>query len=222
MLTLYIKTHNITGLKYFGKTINKNVHKYKGSGVYWKRHIKKHSYDVTTEIYAQFNENNCDIEDIAIEFSIKNNIIKSNKWANLQVETGKDGAQLFGELNGMYNKHHSDKSKTIMSKIKLNSDLTKSIEKQLKTKEKNGTHSRGSHNANAKIKLIFNQKDKLMYRCYGNMQSICKQHNLPFYALSDSLYSNTPIYLNINIKGEITKLKNKNFYKYKGWYVKYE
>ncbi len=30
MVTLYIKTHNKTGLKYFGKTIKGDVHKYKG------------------------------------------------------------------------------------------------------------------------------------------------------------------------------------------------
>ena len=50
MYKLYVKTHNITGLKYLGKTNNKNPHKYRGSGTYWKRHIAVHGYDVTTEI----------------------------------------------------------------------------------------------------------------------------------------------------------------------------
>ena len=36
---LYVKTHNKSGLKYLGKTIQ-NPFKYKGSGTYWLRHIK--------------------------------------------------------------------------------------------------------------------------------------------------------------------------------------
>jgi len=46
---LYLKTHNKTGLKYLGKTIQ-NPYKYQGSGEYWIPHIKKHGYDVTTKI----------------------------------------------------------------------------------------------------------------------------------------------------------------------------
>jgi hypothetical protein len=38
---LYIKTHSVTGLKYFGKT-TKDPFRYKGSGVYWVRHLKVH------------------------------------------------------------------------------------------------------------------------------------------------------------------------------------
>ena len=35
---LYVKTHNVTGLKYFGKT-TRNPLTTNGSGVYWKSHI---------------------------------------------------------------------------------------------------------------------------------------------------------------------------------------
>lgn len=38
--TLYIKTHNKTGLKYFGKTTSNDPYKYKGSGSYWLDHLK--------------------------------------------------------------------------------------------------------------------------------------------------------------------------------------
>ena len=50
---LYIKTHNKTGLKYLGKT-SYDPFKYKGSGTYWKRHIKKHGDDVITEILGSY------------------------------------------------------------------------------------------------------------------------------------------------------------------------
>jgi len=39
MVYLYVKIHNVTKLKYFGKT-TKNPYNYKGSGLYWKRHLK--------------------------------------------------------------------------------------------------------------------------------------------------------------------------------------
>jgi len=52
---IYIKIHNYTGLKYFGRTIRKNVYKYKGSGKYWKRHIKIHGYDCKTFVIKIFD-----------------------------------------------------------------------------------------------------------------------------------------------------------------------
>jgi hypothetical protein len=40
---------NHCGLKYLGQTIQ-DPFKYKGSGKYWKNHIKIYGYDVTTKI----------------------------------------------------------------------------------------------------------------------------------------------------------------------------
>ena len=89
ILSLYVKTHNITGLKYFGKTV-KNPFKYRGSGKYWKRHLAKHGNNVTTEVVAVF-DNEEDASAFAIEFSLKNNIVEDESWANLIVENAKDG-----------------------------------------------------------------------------------------------------------------------------------
>lgn len=83
---LYIKTHNVTGLKYFGKTIQKNPQRYKGSGKYWKCHLAKYGNDVTTEILGSFDDIElCEL--VASEFSIKFNIVESDEWANLIPET---------------------------------------------------------------------------------------------------------------------------------------
>jgi hypothetical protein len=103
-ITLYVKTHNKTGLKYFGKCQAKDVFKYKGSGKYWQNHIKLHGYDVSTEIigvYFDYEE----AKKISIEFSIKNNITESNEWANLKLESldgGWDYVNTSGK-NGYYN-----------------------------------------------------------------------------------------------------------------------
>lgn len=80
-----------TGLKYFGKTQQKDPYKYMGSGDYWVLHIKKHGYDkVITCVIAEF-ENETDCEAFALNFSIENNIVESREWANLKLENGKDG-----------------------------------------------------------------------------------------------------------------------------------
>lgn len=89
MIHLYIKTHLDTGLKYFGKT-HKNPQNYKGSGKYWKRHLKIHGDNVKTEILGTYSdENECQRD--ALKFSIENNIVCSNEWANLILENGLDG-----------------------------------------------------------------------------------------------------------------------------------
>lgn len=92
MISLYVKTHNKTGLKYFGKT-KQNPITYKGSGKYWKQHIRKHGYDVTTKIIGIFcSEQDC--EKVAVNYSKENNIVNSIEWANLKEENGKDGSPI--------------------------------------------------------------------------------------------------------------------------------
>jgi hypothetical protein len=86
---LYVKTHNVTGLKYFGKT-SKDPMKYRGSGKYWLRHLDKHGNDVSTEILG-FYTDKTECEAAALQFSIDNNITESNIWANMIVENGLDG-----------------------------------------------------------------------------------------------------------------------------------
>ena len=88
--TLYVKTHNQTGLKYFGKVTNRCAQRYKGSGKYWLNHIKKHGNDVTTDIVFE-SANLENVEAFALKFSSYNNIVASDDWANLKFENGKDG-----------------------------------------------------------------------------------------------------------------------------------
>jgi len=87
---LYIKTHLDTGLKYFGKTTKDNLDTYHGSGKKWKNHLKKHGTNVETKIYFS-SEDISEVETVALDFSIKNNIVESKEWANLKYENGRDG-----------------------------------------------------------------------------------------------------------------------------------
>lgn len=83
---LYVKQHQITGLKYFGKT-TRNPLTYKGSGKYWIRHCKKHGYSIDTlEVWEFSCEEQC--KEFAFKYSQKHNIVESSEWANLIPEDG--------------------------------------------------------------------------------------------------------------------------------------
>ena len=90
IIYLYVKTHNKTGLKYLGKTSSKNPGAYKGSGKYWSLHIKKHGYDVTTEIIKECYSNK-EVAELGEHYSKLWNIVESTEWANLKPESGDGG-----------------------------------------------------------------------------------------------------------------------------------
>ena len=50
---LYVKTHNITGLKYLGQTSKQDPYNYRGSGKDWITHLVEHGSDISTEILAE-------------------------------------------------------------------------------------------------------------------------------------------------------------------------
>jgi hypothetical protein len=90
---LYIKQHTVTGLKYFGKTTKNDPYKYKGSGLHWSRHLNKYGRKQVITIWV--SEPFVD-EDSLVEFatfiSEELDIVNSDKWANLIIENGIDGA----------------------------------------------------------------------------------------------------------------------------------
>ena len=84
---LYKKTHMKTGLKYLGYTTNKNPHKYNGSGLYWKRHLRQHGYSYNTEILKECTTPD-EVQQYGLYYSDMWNIVESDEWANLRVEEG--------------------------------------------------------------------------------------------------------------------------------------
>ena len=95
---LYIKTHEITGLKYFGKTTRLDcIHSYKGSGIHWRRHLKVHGNSYKTELLGIWQDKDRLIK-FATEFCKQNNVVESKEWANMVLEEGLQGA-VNGETN---------------------------------------------------------------------------------------------------------------------------
>lgn len=92
---LYVKTHDKTGLKYFGKTV-KDPYSYKGSGTVWLRHLKKYG-DAVSTVVLNNGEPYTDpslLRIAATDFSNAHSIVESKEWANLMVEDGFTGGSI--------------------------------------------------------------------------------------------------------------------------------
>ena len=195
---LYVKTHRTTGLQYLGYTSEKDPHKYKGSGKYWMRHLKKHGCDYDTKLLHR-----C-ISKLAIKawgsfYSQLWVVSKSNKWANLVDERG-GGASCFGKINGMYGKTHSKKTKKILANHckkrftnksyeeiygntkanKLKKERSKKIKEFIK---RNPDLRSGSNNPNAKIYMITDVDGNTFHvKC---LKDFCKQYRLSYGMMGD-------------------------------------
>lgn len=123
MISLYVKTHNITGLKYLGKT-TRDPYTYKGSGKYWLKHLAIHGNDVSTVVIFQTNDPK-EFAEFSIQFSIQHNIVESSDWANLIVETGTGG-------NNPTTKTPEAKQKALITRIRNNKTWTQTDESNQK------------------------------------------------------------------------------------------
>ena len=111
---IYIKESPLN-LKYLGKTQN-DPFKYKGSGVHWKRHLKKHNFkskDIKTIVIF---ETICkeELKKMGLFFSNFYNVVDDVNFANIVNEEGQGGRTVYG-------KNHP--SKKFRENIRLSSDF---------------------------------------------------------------------------------------------------
>lgn len=134
---LYVKTHNTTGLKYLGKTISNDPHLYQGSGTVWKRHIRKHGYDVTTEILLETNDPT-ELKEVGLYYSTLWNVVESKDFANIVPESGDGGAMLWTAesrqkvSNALKGKKHTEEAKKNYSKAQQNQEHRQHLSKKIK------------------------------------------------------------------------------------------
>ncbi len=88
MYKLLLKVHNKTNLMYLCMTTKENHLKYTGSGVHWKRHLKKHGNDVSTYLLYQEKEKSKTFVSVCLFYSDHWNVVDSPKFANLMKECG--------------------------------------------------------------------------------------------------------------------------------------
>lgn len=99
------------GLNYLGSTTNINPLKYKGSGIYWRNHLKKHkieSHEVKTVILFKTFDKKA-LREAGLYYSTLYNVVESKLWANLIPETG-DGV-LKAKLTEEHKRKISDAGK---------------------------------------------------------------------------------------------------------------
>lgn len=89
---LMIKRHIDTGMQYLCYTTKEGEEysRYKGSGVYWKKHLKKYGSNISTDLIFESDDYD-EFKKFAISKSIEYDIINSEYWANLTIEEGTGG-----------------------------------------------------------------------------------------------------------------------------------
>lgn len=130
MIYLYLKTHNKTELKYLGMT-TQNPYIYSGSGVYWKRHIKKYGYDIDTKILKEC-ETYAEISYFGKYYSELWDVVNSVDFANLVPELGENSC-------GMLNKKHSKESKLKTKNSLIGHTVTKETREKISNSNKGNT-----------------------------------------------------------------------------------
>lgn len=176
-----VKTHQKTGLNYLCQTTNKNPHKYKGSGKYWKLHLNVHGSDVDTHIIMKCYTKAA-LREWGLYYSKLWSVVKSKKWANMMPEAG-DGADPHfmkmkrADVNSGY---HKDNFKNAMrdGQIKrwkdtnyrnnVTSNVSKSV-KELWTKKE-------YQEKNCSRYLVTNPEGKSFEIL--NLNEFCRQNNL--------------------------------------------
>ncbi len=133
MTKLYVKASD-RNLQYFGKTIN-NPHKYKGSGIHWSNHLKKHQPTVSTMIIGEYEDNDPMLTEHALGFSAANDIVLSDDWANMIPEHGQDGFDPASVSESNRNR--------VWSKLSL-AKISKSSKGRGTYKDKDGNHFKAS------------------------------------------------------------------------------
>jgi hypothetical protein len=113
---LYKKTHKTTNIKYLGFT-RKNPYKYKGSGIRWVAHLKKHGNDVITEVLFETSNHN-EIRTQGEYYSKLWNVVDSSDWANLKPEGGEGGGVPGMHKGKVRPKEHIDAMRAGWNRIK--------------------------------------------------------------------------------------------------------
>ena len=162
---LLVMSHNVTGLKYFCKTSDlRNIYNYKGSGLYWKRHLVKHGKDITVGVMGFYTDyQRC--RNAALKFSQENDIVNSDAWANLVLENGTDGA-LNGSDNPFYGKSHTPEMTEHLRQQKIGKSVNKGAYRSPEQRAKISASLKGRKNlavtkALTGRKLSQETKDKL-------------------------------------------------------------
>lgn len=149
---LMVKTHRITGLKYLCQTTKKDPYKYKGSGLYWVKHLKKHGSDFDTHIILKCYTKSA-LKEWGLYYSKLWSVVQSKQWANVVEEQGQGG----DTMSGTGYKHTEE----VLQKIRearSNQIIT------LETRQKLSSYMKGDNNPSKRDCVRKKISDKLKNR----------------------------------------------------------
>ncbi len=90
-MQLYLRKHNVTGMKYLGWSKDPNARNYEDRESVWSKHLKEHGNDYTTEILFESEDPN-EVTTRAVGYSIANQIWDNPKFANQMLENARTGS----------------------------------------------------------------------------------------------------------------------------------
>jgi hypothetical protein len=142
------------GLNYLGIT-HRDPYKYRGSGVYWKRHLKSHNLnlnDIETIVLFETNDYK-ELCEKGKYYSELYDVVNSKCWANLIPETGENSVlgmkhseeskrkmsesrkgKLVGEKNPMFGKLVSEETREKISKSNTGQKRTEETKIKIRSK----------------------------------------------------------------------------------------
>lgn len=190
-----VKTHRITGLKYLCQTTKKDPYKYKGSGLYWVKHLKKHGANFDTNIILKCYTKSA-LKEWGLYYSKLWSIVQSKHWANMIPEGGEGNPEFSQEIiEKLRTKslNHWSNSNSKFHSVERNEKISKSMKKlwnettsvfnsqefhnkkSEKTKKSWMNINSGQHKSKKKYVVI--DPAGLKYEVLG-MSTFCKKHGL--------------------------------------------
>ncbi len=109
-----IKTHRTTGYKYLCVTTKEDYAGYCGSGVRWRKHLRAHGFDVSTEVLFEHHSRDAIFKSVCLYYSGVYDVVNSTEWANLILEDGNTGSA-FSSWSSTSKVNVSNKFKRIFS-----------------------------------------------------------------------------------------------------------
>jgi hypothetical protein len=162
---LYIKQCPHCGLKYFGKSVRKDIDYYQGSGRRWKGHLKKYKVK-PVHLWNSDWYYDTSITRFAIKFSKLNKIVESTTWANLKDEDGLDTFN-FNLYNG--SERHIENARKSMIKNRKAFSGTHTEKTRLLISEKNKGRIVSNETREKLSKNNFSKKDPEGQRIHARM-----------------------------------------------------
>ena len=176
-----VKTHRITGLKYLCQTSNKNPHKYKGSGKYWKYHLNKHGIDFDTHIILKCYTKSA-LKEWGLYYSKLWSIVQSKQWANLMPEAGDGSDSEFIKMkrsdpDSGYNKPHFIESMRFHAKHRMkNKKFRDNISKKVSNSVKKLWQTKEYQEKNCERYTVTSPEGKSFEIL--NLNQFCRENNL--------------------------------------------